>query len=82
MKETLSDYAEQILSLTSKKDALSSVRINAREFKVIAAPLTQKDPVSPKKRKIVTIAGVTSLMLGMFLAFFMERWEKSNKYDQ
>ena len=81
LQETLSNYTNQITSLTSKKDSLNLIRINAKEFKVIDAPLKPKSPVRPNKRKIVIVVGIIGLMLGILLAFFMEYWEKSNKQN-
>lgn len=77
LQETLSNYENQLSSLTDKKDELNLVRTNAKEFKVIDAPLRQKSPVKPKKRQNVIISGIVSLMFGVFLAFFVEFWEKT-----
>ena len=81
LREALSNYGNRLLSLTSERNKLNLVRINAKEFKVIDAPLRQKSPIRPKKRQNVIISGIVSLMFGIFLAFFMEYWDKSSKQN-
>ena len=72
----LSTYRNLLLSLTSERDKVNLVRINTKEFKVIDAPLRQKSPIKPKKCQHIIISGIVGLMFGIFLAFFVEYWEK------
>lgn len=46
---------------------------------VIDPPSVPDIPVKPKKALIVTVAGVTSLFLGIFLAFFLEWIEEARR---
>jgi len=45
-------------------------------IKMIQEPTVSPLPVGPWKLLVVAIAGILSLMLGVFLAFFMEFWQK------
>ncbi len=46
------------------------------DIKLVKAPEASKLPVRPKRRQNVIFAGIISLTFGLFLAFFMEYWEK------
>ncbi len=54
----------EITKLQEKKESLA--------FDIIDEPYIPKVPYKPKKRLIVTVAGVSGLILGIFLAFFIE----------
>ena len=47
------------------------------EVKIVSTAFEPKCPIRPNKKLNVVIAGVVSLMLGVFLAFFREFWQKS-----
>lgn len=51
---------------------------NARGFKIISPPAEEPNVVKPKIKQNIAIAGILGLMLGVFLAFLMEFWQKSN----
>jgi len=36
-------------------------------------------PIKPKKKQIIAIFGIVGLMMGIFLAFWFEFWEKGIK---
>jgi len=46
------------------------------EVKVVSTAFEPKYAVRPRKRRNVAIAGISSLMLGVFIAFFQEYWRK------
>jgi len=64
-------------------DNLSAEIENARvaritvlgNVKEISPAVKSKSPVEPKKRRMVTISAVLGLMLGVFIAFFVEFWQ-------
>lgn len=45
---------------------------------VIEKPLSVEKPVKPKRKLIIAVSGVSSLFIGVFLAFFLE-WLNSVK---
>lgn len=47
------------------------------EVKMVSMAFEPQNPVAPNKRKNVAIAGAVSLMLGVFMAFCLESWQKS-----
>jgi len=48
-----------------------------RGFEVVVEPFISAKPVKPKKILNMAVAGIISLFIGILLAFFMERLEKS-----
>ncbi len=69
--------------LTSLKDHSNNLQLllvsDAKEFKIAEMPITPKYPIKPKKKLNVAISGILSLMFGVFLAFFMEFWQKGKE---
>jgi len=51
------------------------------EVKLVSPANEPKYPIKPNKRNEVAISGIISLMFGIFLAFFMEYWEKSKQTE-
>ncbi|RLG10613.1 hypothetical protein DRN69_08770, partial [Candidatus Pacearchaeota archaeon] len=45
---------------------------------VIEKPLSLDEPVKPKRKLIIAVSGISSLFIGIFLAFFFE-WLNSVK---
>ena len=46
-------------------------------MRLIQKPTVLLSPIKPKKKQNIAIAGVLGLMLGIFIAFFQEFWEKT-----
>jgi len=44
------------------------------EVKVVSTAFEPRFPIRLKKKLIVAVAGISSLMLGVFMAFSMEFW--------
>jgi len=49
------------------------------EVKVVSAAFEPQHPLALNKKRNVAMAGVTSLMLGVFMAFCLEFWQKSQE---
>jgi transcriptional regulator with XRE-family HTH domain len=79
LQNTLSNYESSLTALRNQKMGLKFSLANAKDFKVFDASIKPKHPVGPKKKQNVLIAGMLSLMFGVFLAFFMEFWQKGKK---
>ncbi len=63
--------------LSSKiEEARIAKAMELGEVKVVSLAFEPKYPVWPRKRQILAVAGVTSLILGVFAAFFLESRDK------
>lgn len=47
------------------------------EVKIVSEAFEPRFPIAPNRRKNVAIAGVVSLAIGVFMAFCLEFWQKS-----
>jgi capsular polysaccharide biosynthesis protein len=72
----LNDYSN-LASLFEKKNSLESILFNSKESNIL--DISKPKPIKPNNKLNVVIAGIISLMLGIFLAFFMEFLQKSGK---
>ena len=70
-ENAINNIKNQITQLNASKNDVNNVVL-------INEPQRSRFPIKPNKKLKVTIAGIFSLMLGIFLAFFMEFWQKSN----
>jgi capsular polysaccharide biosynthesis protein len=77
LQNTLPNYESNLTVLRNQRNGLKLSLAIAKDFKVFDSPIKPKYPVGPKKKQNVLIAGMLSLMLGVFLAFFAEYWKKS-----
>ncbi len=82
LQNTLPAYESNLSALRNQRNGLKFVLIAAKDFKVFDAPIKPKYPVGPKKRQNVLIAGMLSLMFGIFLAFVLEFWQKSKRGEK
>lgn len=74
LQNTLPKYENNLTDLRNQRNDLQILLANSKDFKVFDAPIKPKYPVGPKKKQNVLIAGMLSLMLGVFLAFVLEFW--------
>ncbi len=79
LQNTLPNYESNLTALRNQVNGLKIILSNAKDFKIFDAPIKPKNPVGPKKKQNVIIAGMFSLILGVFLAFILEFWQKSKK---
>jgi capsular polysaccharide biosynthesis protein len=79
LQNTLPNYESNLTALRSQRNVLKLLLANAKSFKVFDVPVKPKYPIGPKKKQNVLIAGMFSLMFGVFLAFVLEFWQKSRK---
>ena len=78
LQNTLPKYENNLTDLRNQRDALQLLVVNSKDFMVFDSPIRPKHPVAPKKKQNVIIAGIFGLMFGIFLAFFLEFWQKNN----
>ncbi len=79
LQNTLPNYESNLTALRNQRNGLKFSLANAKDFKIFDQPIKPKNPVGPKKKQNVLIAGMLSLMFGVFLAFVLEFWQKSKK---
>ena len=73
------DIAKEAYTILASKieEARIAKVMELGEVKVVSTAFEPQYPVAPRKKLIVAIAGVVSLMLGVFMAFCLEFWQKS-----
>ena len=73
------DIAKEAYTILASKieEARIAKAMELGEVKVVSTAFEPQYPVAPRKKFIVAIAGVVSLMLGVFMAFCLEFWQKS-----
>lgn len=76
LQNTLPNYESNLTALRNQKNELKLLINNAKDFKIFDAPIRPLKPIAPKKAENVFIAGIISLVFGIFLAFFMEFYRK------
>lgn len=76
LQNTLPKYENNLTDLRNQRNDLQILLSSSKDFKVFDAPIKPKNPVGPKKKQNVLIAGMLSLMFGVFLAFVLEFWQK------
>jgi len=77
LQNILHNFESDLSGLSSQRYELKTLLVNAKNFKISDAPIRSKNPVGPKKKQNVIIAGMFSLIFGVFLAFFLEFWQQS-----
>ncbi|MCX5679385.1 MAG: Wzz/FepE/Etk N-terminal domain-containing protein [Candidatus Omnitrophica bacterium] len=77
LQNTLSNYESNLSGLRSQRNGMKLMLTDAKDFKVFDAPIRPKYPVGPKKKQNVILAGILSLMFGIFLAFVLEFLQKN-----
>ena len=62
--------------LISKISSIKEDLMNYKGFKIIDSASEPTTPIKPKKKLNIIIAGVLGLFIGIFVAFFLEFWQK------
>jgi len=60
----------------SKISSIKEDLMNYQGFKVIDPAIEPNAPIKPNKKLNILIAGVLGLFIGIFVAFFLEFWQK------
>ncbi len=76
LQNALPDYEKNIIALREQKNRLELTLIGAKDFQIFDPPIMPKNPIRPNMDQNVLIAGISSLLFGVFLAFLMESWQK------
>ncbi len=72
-KRTYGDLSNRV------EEARIAKAVELGEVKIVSPAIEPEDPIRPEKIRIVATSGALGLMLGTFLAFFMEFWQSSKK---
>jgi DNA polymerase III gamma/tau subunit len=72
----------KMVDLKMEKHRLEQERLNYKLIQLMQDPLVSNEPVKPQKAVIMTIAGILSLMFGIFIAFIAEYFEGMKKRKQ
>ena len=75
----LSSSATQRVLYNDLSNLANSLRVNLRnceDFKIISCSQSPITPIKPNKKLNILIAGVLGLFVGIFVAFFLEFWQK------
>jgi capsular polysaccharide biosynthesis protein len=67
----------KIIDLKMEKYRLEQERQNYKPIRLLEDPYISKDPVKPQKTLILTIACLGSLMIGLFIVFVIENFERT-----
>jgi len=62
--------------LISKISSIKEDLMNYKGFKIIDSASEPTTPIKPNKKLNILIAGVLGLFIGIFVAFFLEFWQK------
>lgn len=79
LQNTLPKYENNLTDLRNQRNDLQILLANSKDFMIFDAPIKPKYSIAPKKKQNVLIAGVLSLIFGVFLAFFLEFWQKGKE---
>jgi uncharacterized protein involved in exopolysaccharide biosynthesis len=71
---------ENLYNLLKEKEyTLKNDLINSREFKIFDPPLILKHPIAPNPKQNIAISVILGLVIGSFVAFFVELWQREAK---
>ena len=82
IQNTLTNYENIYSELSAEEYSLKKGLLSAKNFKIIESPSKSINPIKPKKKQMIIISAVVGLMLGIFIAFFVEFWQKSKEDRQ
>jgi uncharacterized protein involved in exopolysaccharide biosynthesis len=79
LQNTLPKYENNLTDLRNQRNDLQILLSSSKDFKVFEAPIRPRNPVGSNKKQKVIVAGILSLIFGVFLAFVLEFWKRSKK---
>jgi LPS O-antigen subunit length determinant protein (WzzB/FepE family) len=72
-------YEGGLMGFRDQRNKLKLTLVGAKDFQIFDVPIKPENPIRPNMELNVLIAGIISLLFGVFLAFFMESWQKSKE---
>jgi uncharacterized protein involved in exopolysaccharide biosynthesis len=70
---------KEIITLKHELYELENKIQLAKGYAIVSEPFIPRKPIKPRKLLNIAMAGIISLFLGLFLAFFLELVEKHKK---
>ena len=77
--DTLIAYEKLYDKLTAAEYSLKKSLLTAKSFKIVESPYKIAKPTSIEKKQNLIISAILGLMLGVFIAFSMEFWQRSKE---
>jgi uncharacterized protein involved in exopolysaccharide biosynthesis len=78
IKTNIENLENDISNIKIEIEKLNLSKDNIHNIGMVQEPQSSLSPVRPNKKLNVALAGIISLMFGVFLAFFVEFWQKQN----
>ncbi len=78
MQNYIPTYQQHLFGLRNEKKNLNTILINSRNFQLLNLS-SKPNPIKPDKKINLFVAAAMGLILGVFLAFFMEFWQKGKE---
>lgn len=79
LQNTLPSYQDNLTGLRNQRNRLKFLLAEAKDFNIFDEPIKPSNPTGPNRRQIVINFGIIGLTVGIFLAFFMEFWQKNKE---
>lgn len=76
LQNSFPSYEKNLSDLREKRNQLKTSLSNIKEFKIFDKPLKPKCLPRPDKKKKIITAGILGLIFGIFLALFIESFQK------
>jgi capsular polysaccharide biosynthesis protein len=76
LQNTLPNYENNLSMLRGQRNDLKLLLSNSKNFSIFDPSIKPKNPLGTNKKQGVFVAGVLGLLLGVFLAFILEFWQK------
>jgi len=82
--ERAQDTASSIYDVISQKAAEIKIAMATETgtVKIVSLAHEPEEPVGPGRKKIVGIGGILGLLLGVFIAFFSDYWERTGREEE
>jgi uncharacterized protein involved in exopolysaccharide biosynthesis len=79
--ERIRNTANSVYEVVSQKAAETKIAVATETgvVKIVSLAHEPENPVGPGKRRIVLIGGVLGLFMGIFIAFFVDYWKRTEK---
>jgi LPS O-antigen subunit length determinant protein (WzzB/FepE family) len=76
------EISQKSIELKMEKYRFEQERHNYKLIQLLEDPFISKEPIKPKKAMIIIIAGICSLMFGVFIVFIAEYFERMRRQTQ
>lgn len=78
LQNILSGYESNLIKLREQRNNLELMFSAFKDFEIFDPPIMPKKPIMPLELNVL-VAGIISLIFGVFLAVFIESWQKTKE---